>query len=94
MTPELAKFAAAHPGMLVIRDFIEWCNEQHIELAVPTPSGRYLQPVIEGLDTMLSRYFEIDTAKLEEERRALLASAGTQRTFDPTDTEFDPPSLR
>jgi hypothetical protein len=79
MTPELAKFANAHPSMEVIRDFINWLSGQDIELGTWTESGRWMLPVGEGLDTMLSRYFDIDTVKLENERRALLAKAGNNR---------------
>jgi hypothetical protein len=78
MTPELAKFANAHQSMQVIRDFMEWLAGQKIELATWTESGRWMLPVGEGLDTMFARYFDIDTVKLEEERRALLAKAGDQ----------------
>ncbi len=69
---ELERFADAVPSMQVIREFMAWCEEQKIELAEPTPSGRWLQPRVEGLEHMLARYFKIDSAKLEKERRALL----------------------
>ena len=72
---ELEKFSQAVPSMEVIRDFLDWCEAQKIELAEPTPSGKWLQPRIEGRETMLARYFEIDGTKLEKERRALLAGA-------------------
>lgn len=70
---EINKWAAARPTLAAIRDFLDWCETQKIELAVPTPSGRWLQPVGEDRERMLARYLEIDEAKLENERRALLA---------------------
>jgi hypothetical protein len=69
---ELDKFSAAVPSMEVIRDFLDWCEKQNVELAEPTPSGNWLQPRIEGREQMLARYFKIDPKKLEQERRALL----------------------
>ena len=77
---ELEKFADAVPSMEVIREFISWCEEQKIELAGPTPSGRWLQPHIEGLEHMMGRYFKINPVKLENERRALLKSARSSTT--------------
>lgn len=72
---ELEKHADAVPSMRVIGDFLDWCEEQKIELAVPTPSGRWLQPHNEGREATFQRYFGIDANKLENERRALLAKA-------------------
>jgi len=69
---ELDKFSAAVPSMEVIRDFLDWCEQQNIELAGPAPSGNRLWPMIEGREQMLARYFKINAKKLEQERRALL----------------------
>lgn len=72
-TTELDKWSDAQHGLSTLRDFLSWCSAQKIELAVPTPSGKWLQPVVEDQERMLARYFEIDEQKLENERRALLA---------------------
>jgi len=69
---ELSKWSAAQPTLHAIRDFLDWCETQNIDLALPTPSGKWLQPVMENRESMLARYLEIDTTKLENERRALL----------------------
>ncbi len=69
---ELEKHADAVPSMRIIGEFLDWCEEQKIELAEPTPSGKWLQPRIEGREAMFQRYFGISAAKLEKERRALL----------------------
>lgn len=72
---EINKWAAAQPSLTVIRDFLEWCAEQKIELGKPNEGGRWaLVPLVEDREAMLARYLEIDTVALENERRALLES--------------------
>ncbi len=73
---EIDRHAYAVPAMRIIGDFLDWCEQQKIELAEPTPSGKWLQPRIEGREAMFQRYFGINGAKLENERRALLAKCG------------------
>ena len=70
---ELDKWADARPSMDVIVDFLDWCGEQRIELADWRPNGMSMLPLIEDRASMLARYFKINTVKLENERRALLA---------------------
>lgn len=70
---ELERFADAVPFMQIIREFLDWCEEQNIELASPLPNGVHLYPVNEGREQMFARYFKINAAKLEKERCALLA---------------------
>lgn len=72
LSPELLKHAEAQFPMSVIRDFLEWCDGQKIELSAWVPSGRWLLPIIEDRERMLERYFGIDANELERERRALL----------------------
>jgi len=60
-----------------IYPFLEWLQEQRIVLARYEPdkfSSIYpnLQPIRKSIDDLLYEYFEIDTLKLEEERRELL----------------------
>lgn len=71
---EINKHAAVQPNMRSIRDFLEWCDSQKIELATWMPSGRWMFPISEDRERMFARYFEIDEARLERERRALLES--------------------
>lgn len=72
---ELEKWAQAQPTLSAIRGFLEWCDEQHIELASWLPSGHRMMPIIEGREDLLARYLEIDTKQLERERAALLKKA-------------------
>lgn len=70
---ELDKFAEAVPSIQVLDEFLDWCDQQKIELATWTNRNRML-PLTEGRTQMFARYFKIDTVKLENERRALLVS--------------------
>lgn len=76
---ELEKFADAVPSMQIIREFLDWCEEQKIELASPLRNGNLLYPLSEGRETMLARYFKIDAKRLESERRALLKKCQSPR---------------
>lgn len=78
MANELDKWADAQPSMSVILDFLEWCDDQKIELARPTDAGSRLFSLTEGREAMLARFFKINTVKLENERRALLHAASTR----------------
>lgn len=70
---EMEKFSGAHATLETIRDFLEWCDGQKIELAAWTPHGTRMLPIIEGREGLLMRYLDLDPVKLENERRALLA---------------------
>lgn len=60
-----------------IYQFMEWLQEKRIILSQYVPH-QYdsifpnLQPISKSIDDLLYEYFEIDTLKLEEERRELL----------------------
>ena len=70
---ELEKWSQAQPIIIAIRDFLEWCDEQKIELAVMSghPVVR-LNPIMEARERMIARHVGIDLVALENERRALL----------------------
>lgn len=70
---ELDKWAAAQPRVAVLREFLEWCDEQKRFIASYGRIERdYAAPVPEGREDMIARFVGIDTRKLETERRAVL----------------------
>lgn len=73
---ELKKWAAAQPSLSTLRDFLEWLDEQKLEVAAWRPSGNWMMPVVEDRERMLARYLGIDLNALEHERRALLEKCG------------------
>lgn len=72
--PECEKIAAAQPASRAISEFLQWLDEQGIELAVWRPLGTSMLPITEDRERLLARHFGIDLAKVENERRALLKS--------------------
>lgn len=72
MQSVLDKWADAQPTLTVIREFLEWCDQQKIELAKARPSGTWYTPLLEDREALLARYLEIDSRQLENARRALL----------------------
>jgi hypothetical protein len=77
-TTECDKLVAASKVSQEIGAFLDWLEEQGIFLAsdeeVEGRRGRVTLPVYESKERMFARYFEIDLDKVENERRALLAS--------------------
>lgn len=72
---ELKKWRWAEEEVAVVNDFLDWCEQQRIELAVPRTEGRWsLVPIDCTRTTLLYRYLGIDPTKLENERREILAS--------------------
>lgn len=76
----LNDWACAQPSMEAVRDFLDWCEAQKIELAQWQVDRKWPVPITEGREAMLARWQGIDTRKLENERRALLASATSKGT--------------
>lgn len=77
--PECEKLSDHQPQMEVIREFLEWASDNGMELGhwEPAKAGQAndrFSPVNEQFDQYLARYFGIDMAKVENERRAMLAS--------------------
>lgn len=76
--PECAKLAQEGDHKRALLDFIEWLRtEKKIELASSTSMSRngYLDPIPAGenhLERIVHDYLEIDSVKLEAERRAMI----------------------
>jgi hypothetical protein len=67
------QFADTLAARQVLREFLEWCDEQKIELATARPTGIWYAPLVEDRERTLDRYLGIDAAQLEKERAALVA---------------------
>ncbi len=65
----LNRWAAARPHYLVIMDFLEWLNDNNLPFLIVDGEGK---PTSCSVDELLDEYLDIDRAKLESERRALL----------------------
>lgn len=73
-TPECDKLAKVSNEKSVLIDFVDWLGQRGIWLGRFSESRitDFLEPINESTDTLLNAYFQIDAAKLEKERRALL----------------------
>ena len=76
--PECERMVAVAPESQKIGEFLDWLNEQGIHLASYVDDGVHVDEVLmvhgERYESLLARYFEIDLEKVEQERRAILAS--------------------
>lgn len=77
-TPELdrqAEIIKSGKAML-IQEFYDWIKEQGWELAEPEPESirGYYRPIFHQPEQLMADFFGIDRDKIEQERRALLAS--------------------
>ncbi len=74
-TPMLDKIHNIKEDSQKIGEFLYWLTENGIVLCAtpekPFPGEEYA-PIGEPIETILARYFEIDLAKAEEERVAIL----------------------
>lgn len=70
MSDMLSRWAEKLNDRTAIEEFLDWCEEQNIEL-------RYdrTEPVVESRRTMLNRYHGIDERQLDDERRELIRVA-------------------
>jgi hypothetical protein len=68
--PECNKWASIQTEIRAIRSFLDWCHETH-EVSLMSFDQRG-DPEIQGNEGLLREYFEIDSNKLEEERRRML----------------------
>lgn len=73
--PECEKLAREDKRRTPVLHFLEWCQEQGIELAKMDGRG-HLDPVMERDEEIVLRWLEIDPKKLEGERRAMLEALG------------------
>jgi hypothetical protein len=72
--PECERMVAVAPESQKIGEFLDWLGAQGIHLAAWDEDDDRLHPHGESFERLLARYFEIDLAKVEQERRAILAS--------------------
>lgn len=77
--PECEKLNEHHSQMEIIREFLEWASGNGMEFGSWEPGlvGQVydnFNPVNQSIDQYLARYFGIDMGKVDEERRAMLAS--------------------
>lgn len=63
-TPECDKIQKVRKESHAIGEFLEWYRSQKQSIKR------------QGIETVLARYFEIDLAKVEQERRAILKGLG------------------
>lgn len=80
---ELDKWAEALPDRRKVEDFLDWLDEQRMEVAVWADGDRWPRPVTESRDSLLNRYFEIDAKRLDDQRRALLKAHTAAAMADP-----------
>lgn len=72
-TPELDKLSKLAPKNDIVSAFLQWLDEEEIELAQYEVDE--LVPVSVSRENLLGRYLGIDPRTLEKERSALLAYA-------------------
>lgn len=74
--PECEKLAAIHDEAMTIRNFLQQCEEEGINL-VSQHSGNSMSFVFEEKrEQLIMSFFDIDTDKLEQERQEIIASLG------------------
>jgi hypothetical protein len=71
-TPENDKLRAAAQERDTAMDFLEWLRGQGVLLTEMVQDYNFPQPIRESDDTLVMRYLDINTTKLETERRAIL----------------------
>lgn len=74
-TPMLDRMRSVAPEGRKIGAFIDWLNENGMQICAMTSDPRYgeeMTPIYEPPEKLIARYFEIDLTKVEEERCALL----------------------
>lgn len=81
-SPECERMVQVAPFSQMIGDFLDWLNEQGIQLCeidpfASTSDHRAWWPRHEPYNTLLARYFQIDLNLVEEERRNILAQLQT-----------------
>ena len=68
--PECTKWAAVVDDKRTIEEFLDWARSTHdMHLLKEGRDGDFF---VSSLENLLREYFEIDSTKLEEERRAMI----------------------
>lgn len=74
--PEHMKLQKVGDHSQKIGEFVEWLgSEKRITLVIWDEADQMFIPQYTGIQELLAEFFEIDLKKLEEEKRAMLASA-------------------
>ena len=71
-TPELNKMQTVHDNSQLIGEFLGWLSGKDIELGIYDEGAEEICPITQTPEQLLADYFEIDLAKCEKERQALL----------------------
>lgn len=73
---ELEKHSKTFEQRVVVEEFLDWLNEEKVLLGEYVKPGGHcaerLAPILGNRQELLDRYFGIDPAKLDQERRKLL----------------------
>lgn len=83
--PTSEKLADVEDAYVTLHQFLDWLSEQDIHLAKYEDVGLrdlWLQPLRERHEGTVLRFFGIDPAALERERRAMLATPPVQGPTD------------
>ena len=74
--PQLAKMDAVREESQAIGEFIEWLNENGMAICTHENGlrGESFFLVMESVESLLARHFDVDLNAVERERRAVLAS--------------------
>jgi len=70
--PECEKFAAVRERAITIIDFLNWLEDQELNICTYDTGTDQWFPWAATEEGFLMKYAEVDPAKLEQERRALL----------------------
>lgn len=71
--PECEKMAAIKDKSQVIGEFIEWMRDtQEFEICIFSGYSKEYIPIGMTIEILLSKFFDIDLKKVEEERRHIL----------------------
>jgi hypothetical protein len=85
--PMHAKLKGLNGSNQIVGDFIEWLDEQRIEMAqwhdaVDGQEDAFLVPIHKSRDDLLAEFFDIDRDVLENEKRAILDEFRAQQSDD------------
>ena len=69
-TPELDKLRSVKDESQKIGNFIEWLHENKFEIR-EWKNGRHFS-IAGSIESLLARYYEIDLAKVDKEKQAIL----------------------
>lgn len=72
--PECEKLSAVSDERRTLSEFFEWLESRGMLLCTYEPDFQIPWPVTKSNDTLIYEFLEIDPKKLDQERRAMLAS--------------------